>query len=317
MSSDITIIIPFLDEEKNAERLASELNLFTSSNNKISFEILFVDDGSTDNTIEILSKFPFNSDVKIIKFSKNFGAHAALRAGIQYSTGEFITFSYADLQDPLDLILRMYEICKKGNDIVWAVRNSANAGFFEKVFSMGYAKLLKIFVNPDFPKNGFDIAMFNSKIKNELNKNVETNSSVFLQILNLGFNQEFIYYDKQERQAGVSNWTLSKKFKLFIDSFVAFSYAPIRMVTIIGISFFFLGIIWTIYIIFREIFFHDLTPGWPALVSILMIGFGISNISLGIIAEYLWRTLDASRKRPVFIIDDVIIVKDKESENKI
>lgn len=121
----------------------------------------------------------------------------------------------------------------------------------------------------------------------------------------MGFRQESISYKKRERQTGVSKWTLSKKIKLFIDSFVAFSYAPIRFVTIVGIVFFFVGILWTVYIVVRKIFFQDLAAGWPALMSILMIGFGITNISLGIIAEYLWRTLDASRKRQVFIIDDV------------
>jgi dolichol-phosphate mannosyltransferase len=94
--------------------------------------------------------------------------------------------------------------------------------------------------------------------------------------------------------------------KLFIDSFVAFSFAPIRMVSMVGILFFILGSIWTIYIILRKLIFDDLAPGWPALMAILMVGFGITNISLGIIAEYLWRTLDASRKRPLFIVDEVI-----------
>jgi dolichol-phosphate mannosyltransferase len=143
-----------------------------------------------------------------------------------------------------------------------------------------------------------------------VNKNVEANSSIFLQILGLGFRQESISYKKRERQTGVSKWTLSKKIKLFIDSFVAFSYAPIRFVTIVGIIFFIVGMIWTLYIVIRKIFFQDLAAGWPALMSILMIGFGITNISLGIIAEYLWRTLDASRKRQVYIIDEIKILKE-------
>jgi dolichol-phosphate mannosyltransferase len=152
--------------------------------------------------------------------------------------------------------------------------------------------------------------MFNRKVADEVNKNVEANSSIFLQILGLGFRQESISYKKRERQTGVSKWTLSKKIKLFIDSFVAFSYAPIRFVTIVGIIFFIVGMIWTLYIVIRKIFFQDLAAGWPALMSILMIGFGITNISLGIIAEYLWRTLDASRKRQVYIIDEIKILKE-------
>src|SRR6185503_16883248 len=143
------------------------------------------------------------------------------------------------------------------------------------------------------------------KVAAEVNKNVEANSSIFLQILGMGFRQTSITYKKRERKTGVSKWTLSKKIKLFIDSFVAFSYAPIRFVTIVGIIFFFVGVLWSAYIVFRKIAFDDLKAGWPAMMSILMIGFGVTNISLGIIAEYLWRTLDASRKRQVFIIDDI------------
>ncbi len=148
--------------------------------------------------------------------------------------------------------------------------------------------------------------MFNRKVAAQVKTNVEANSSIFLQILGMGFSQTSISYKKRERKTGVSKWTISKKIKLFIDSFVAFSYAPIRMVTIIGISMFFFGFLWTVYIIIRKLVYHDLASGWPALMSILMIGFGITNISLGIIAEYLWRTLDASRKRPVFIIDQIV-----------
>jgi dolichol-phosphate mannosyltransferase len=165
---------------------------------------------------------------------------------------------------------------------------------------------MKKYAFSNFPEKGFDIVMFNKKVASQVKNNVEANSSIFLQILGMGFRQASISYKKRERKTGVSKWTISKKIKLFIDSFVAFSYAPIRMVTIIGIAMFFIGIIWTIYIVTRKLLYHDLASGWPALMSILMVGFGITNISLGIIAEYLWRTLDASRRRPVFIIDKIV-----------
>jgi len=105
---------------------------------------------------------------------------------------------------------------------------------------------------------------------------------------------------------------LTKKIKLLIDSFVAFSYAPIRFVTVIGMLFSISGFIWTLYVIVRTLLLHDLTQGWPALISVLLIGFGITNISLGIVAEYLWRTLDASRKRPAFIVDQIIEINEHD-----
>ena len=315
MNPEITLIIPFYNEEGNIPRLINELNLFITKERGEKFEIIFIDDGSSDNSAGLIASGNFVAPVRLIKFSKNYGPHAALRAAVTIASGKFITFNYADLQDPLDLVDRMYEKCCEGSEIVWGVRNSIKSGFFEQAFSKGYAKLLQIFVNPDFPKNGFDVVMFNSKVKDELNKNIESNSSIFVQILNLGFKQNFIKYDKKEREFGKSKWTFSKKFKLFIDTFVAFSYAPIRFVTVMGLILFLFGFFWTVYIVFRELLYHDLSPGWPTLISILMICFGVTNISLGIIAEYLWRTLDASRKRPVFIIDQTIDLKSQDSKN--
>ena len=303
---DITIIIPFLNEEDNVPNLGSGLINFIESNKDILFEIVLVNDGSTDHSVEAIRQTRFPAATKLISFSQNFGSHAALRAGILHARGAYITFLYADLQDPVENIVNMFRKAKDGNDIVWANRADTKNSFFERQFSKLYSRLMRNYVNRKYPSKGFDVVMFNNKVKEAVNKNIENNSSVFLQILNMGFKQDFIEYQKLPRQAGKSKWTFAKKIKLLIDSFVAFSYAPIRLVSMIGILFFIGGILWTSYIVFRKLVFNDLAAGWPALISILMIGFGITNISLGIIAEYLWRTLDASRKRPVFIIDEII-----------
>lgn len=303
---DITIIIPFLNEEDNILNLGAGLISFIESNKDILFEIVLVNDGSTDHSVEAIRKTRFPAATKLISFSQNFGSHAALRAGILHARGTYITFLYADLQDPVENIVNMFRKVKDGNDIIWANRADTKNSFFERQFSKLYSRLMRNYVNRKYPSKGFDVVMFNNKVKEAVNKNIENNSSVFLQILNMGFKQDFIEYQKLPRSAGKSKWTIAKKIKLLIDSFVAFSYAPIRLVSMIGILFFVGGILWTSYIVFRKLVFNDLAAGWPALISILMIGFGITNISLGIIAEYLWRTLDASRKRPVFIIDEII-----------
>ncbi len=303
---DITIIIPFLNEEDNILNLGAGLISFIESNKDILFEIVLVNDGSTDHSVEAIRKTRFPAATKLISFSQNFGSHAALRAGILHARGTYITFLYADLQDPVENIVNMFRKVEDGNDIIWANRADTKNSFFERQFSKLYSRLMRNYVNRKYPSKGFDVVMFNNKVKEAVNKNIENNSSVFLQILNMGFKQDFIEYQKLPRSAGKSKWTIAKKIKLLIDSFVAFSYAPIRLVSMIGILFFVGGILWTSYIVFRKLVFNDLAAGWPALISILMIGFGITNISLGIIAEYLWRTLDASRKRPVFIIDEII-----------
>jgi len=302
----ISIVIPFLNEEENIERLSIALNSFIAKHPTLIFEVILVNDGSTDASVKKIIATKFTSSTKLINLSRNFGSHAALRAGIKHATGDLITFLYADLQDGIDNVINMYAEAIKGFDIVWAFRANTNNSKFDKLFSKLYARLMKKYVNKKYPDKGFDVVMFNRKVGIQLNQNVESNSSIFLQILDFGFNDTSIEYEKTERKAGKSKWTISKKVKLLIDSFVAFSFAPIRFVTIVGIIFFLFGVGWSVYITFRRIYYNDLASGWPALTSILLIGFGITNISLGIIAEYLWRTLDASRKRPVFIIDDIV-----------
>jgi glycosyltransferase involved in cell wall biosynthesis len=303
----ITVVIPIFNEYEGIPFLVDSLNEFFGQNDQLNAEVIFVNDGSRDNSVERLGSMSHRTyRARVISFSRNFGSHAALRAGISHASGDYICFNYADLQDPLELVIRMKDLMDQGHDIIWAQRESTKVPWGEKMFSKFYASLMKKFAFKNFPEKGFDIVMFNKKVAAEVNKNVEANSSIFLQILGMGFRQTNITYKKRERQTGVSKWTLSKKIKLFIDSFVAFSYAPIRFVTIIGILFFIAGLVWTAYIVVRKVFFpYPYSAGWPAMMSLLSLGFGITNISLGIIAEYLWRTLDASRKRQVFIIDDI------------
>lgn len=312
----VSIIIPFLNEEENIVKLVSSLSDYFEIEKRFEVEVIFVNDGSTDNSLILIQEAQHeNYTCKLMNFSKNFGSHAALRAGISLATGDLITFMYADLQDPLTLISRMYDqILEAKSDIVWATRKTTNNSTFATLFSKMYSKLMKIYVSPEYPEKGFDIVMFSKKVSNILNNNVEANSSIFLQILTLGFNQSFINYDKKSRLKGKSKWTLSKKIKLIIDSFIAFSYAPIRFVTITGVILFFLGITFTFYLLFRKFVFDDLVSGWPMLISLLSIGFGVTNISLGILAEYLWRTLDVSRKRPVYIVDNIINIKNNNEK---
>lgn len=313
MKNKVSIIIPFLNEEENISFLTESLSAFFSGKKDFDAEVIFVNDGSTDNSLQQLKEANHGYTCRIISLSKNFGSHAALRAGILHATGDYIGFMYADLQDPLILIDQLYNECLKGNNICWATRESTESGAFERSFSKTYALLMKKYAIATYPEKGFDIVMFNKKVQACLNQNVENNSSIFLQILTLGFKQSTIFYKKEARKKGKSKWTLGKKIKLVVDSFIAFSYAPIRFVTLTGISLFILGLLWTAYIVMRKLMYNDLESGWPALISILTIGFGITNISLGIIAEYLWRTLDSSRKRPVFIIDHIAEIKTHET----
>jgi dolichol-phosphate mannosyltransferase len=315
LEKKVSIIIPFLNEKENVPTLVETLDAFFKKNSLNNCEVIFVDDGSTDNSSEMFSDhFKGRSfSAKVIRLSKNYGSHAAVRAGLAHATGDYAMFLPADLQDPPELLLELSAKAAEGYDIVFASRITTGTGFFARQFTKRYASLMKKHVNKNYPENGFDVVFFNRKVIDNLNKNVEANSSIMLQILTMGFKQVFVSYNKAPRKAGKSKWTFSKKIKLFIDSFVAFSYAPIRLVTITGILLFIFGLLWAGYLVVRKLVYNDLESGWPALMSVLMTGFGITNISLGIIAEYLWRTLDSSRRRPVFIIDEIIELKKNET----
>jgi len=302
--TDISIIIPFLNEEENIPFLVQELDAFILKNSELTFEVIFVDDGSIDSSVQLLETIKYPS--KIIKLSKNYGSHEAFRAGILHATGKACVNIYADLQEPMELIPIFYKKIMDGSNVVWAYREKVENSLSTRAFSKIFAWLIKTFVSQDFPDNGLDFVMFDEKVRAELNRNIEANSSFTLQILSLGFDQSYVPYTKKERNAGQSKWTLAKKIKIIIDSFVSFSYVPIRFVSVLGITFFLLGVTWTCYIVGRELIVGDLDQGWPALISVLMIGFGVTNIALGIVAEYLWRTLDVSRARPVFLVSEII-----------
>ena len=165
---------------------------------------------------------------------------------------------------------------------------------------------MKKFAVSNYSSGGISTIVFNRKIKEYLNRNIENNSSIMLQIMDAGFREITLPMHFHERSAGVSKWTLKKKIKLLIDSFVAFSFAPIRLVTIIGMALFGLGILIGLITIINKIVNPAVPGGYSTLICILSLGFGVTNISLGIVAEYLWRAYDAARGRPCFIIADQI-----------
>jgi len=311
----LSIVIPFLNEEENIASLFTELRKYLDAL-PLESEVVMVDDGSTDNSVaQIQAQESKLQALRLVQLSRNFGSLAALRAGVQEATGDLVMFLYADLQDPPTLIARLYDKVQEGYDIVWACRSTENQRWVDRLFPRFYAWLMRKYAVPDFPENGFDVVMFNYKIKDQLNRRQETNSSIFLQILQLGFKKTSINYKKVARKKGKSKWTFAKKFKLVVDSFVAFSYAPVRLVTIIGFVMALGGCLWLLAVIIAYFMGIDTPLGWPALMSAVLIGCGVTNFSLGIIAEYLWRTYDASKDTQPFIINEVVSYDDKQLHN--
>lgn len=310
---EISVVIPFLNEAENIPDLIAAFEAFAPTLD-VPIEVVFVDDGSTDESVSILERTQFqNFSAQIVRLSRNYGSHPAVRAGFSVAKAPNCVWLGADLQEPLEIIRMGYEKIRAGYDLVCVQKRSVQVSASEGVFSRLYSKLIRRYAIADYPERGVNTIFFNEKIKAQLNRNPEANSSVVLQCLSMGFRQTVIDVDYVERKRGVSKWSFAKKLKLMIDSFVAFSYFPIRMVSVMGFLFALIGGLVALYVVVVKVSgVAEVTLGWPSLLSILMIGFGLTNISLGIIAEYLWRTLDASRNRPAYLIDFVKDLDGKE-----
>jgi dolichol-phosphate mannosyltransferase len=303
---DISIVIPFYNEGESVHKAYLHIKEELSKH-KESYEIIFVDDGSIDDSFTHLEKIAQNDkNIRAIKLSSNCGSHMAIRAGLSLAKGHCACFIACDLQEPPHLIYTMKSELSDMYNIVWAVRNTRKDSFSTVLLAKLFYWLARKFVTNNIPPSGASMFMVSHNVLKALNKYEERNLTLEGLFATMGFKSTYVFYDRMERISGKSKWTFLKKIKLLIDFFVAYSSTPIRFVSIMGIALSTIGFIWTFYIIIREVIYRDLTPGWPALISVLLIGFGITNISLGIIAEYLWRTLDEARKRPKYIIEKSI-----------
>jgi len=299
--------VPFLNEESCILHFCEFIDYF-ARNKPFGVEVIFVDDGSTDETVVKIEAFKFSycKNIRIVRLSKNFGSHAAIRAGLLHASGDYTTYIGADLEEPDDMVSNMYNNIIDDYDMIFMERNRADhVSLFNRFFSLLYSALIRRFAVRSYGSGGVFCVMMNKTVKDYLNSNIESNSSLILQLLNAGFASKTLQADINKRVAGISKWTFTKKMKLVADSFFSFSYAPIKFVALVGILMSFIGFLYGIIIVINSIIYPDVPAGYPTLASIILIGFGITNISLSIIAEYIWRLFDSARGRPAFIISSV------------
>ncbi len=310
--SKISIVVPVY---YNADTL--EL-LYEDMKKKIlgklgDYEIVFTDDGSKDESWDIMNRIAaIDPNVKCVKLSRNFGEHAALLAGLSQCSGDCAVTKQADLQEDSEIILEMYESWKKGNKVVLAVRSDRDEPFLKKFFASIYYKIIHRVVNENMPVGGCDCYLIDRQVIKVLELLDEKNSSLTLQVLWSGFKTDHVYFHRKDREVGISRWTMSKKIKLAMDSMLSFSYAPIRVMSMVGVMFFLASIIMIISVIYETLSVGTPVQGWASLMCLVLFASGLIMIMLGIIGEYVWRSLDAARNRPPFVIDEVVTTGGKE-----
>ncbi len=303
--SKISIVVPVY---YNSDTL---LLLYQDMKEKIlgklgDYEIVFVDDGSGDNSWEVMNSIKEQDEnVVCVRLSKNFGEHAALLAGLSVCTGDCAVTKQADLQEDSTLILDMYESWKRGNKVVLAIRESRDENAIKKFFAGCYYWLVKKTINKDMPQGGCDCYLIDRQVIDVIEMMDEKNSSLTLQVMWVGFKSEKIYFHRKDREIGKSRWTLGKKVKLVIDSMMSFTYVPIRFMATVGFLFSLVSIIGIVMVIWEKVTLGTPILGYASIMSVLLFGFGLMFIMIAILGEYIWRTLEESRKRPPFIIDIV------------
>ena len=270
------------------------------------YELVFVDDGSGDNSWEIMNQIKdMDGNTKCVKLSRNFGEHAALLAGLSVCTGDCAVTKQADLQEDSEIILDMYESWKKGNKVVLAVRSDRDENPVKKFFASMYYVIIHKLVNEKMPVGGCDCYLLDRQVIKVLEMLDEKNSSLTLQVLWAGFKTDHVYFHRRDREVGKSRWTLSKKIKLAMDSMLSFSYFPIRFMSTVGVIFFLVSILMAIEVIVEKVAVGTPILGWASLMCVVLFSFGCMMLRMGILGEYVWRALDASRNRPPYLIDEI------------
>ena len=301
----ISIVVPVYYNEENLLPLYTDLNEKVLKKLDMDYEIVFVDDGSKDNSYGVMQELAkLNDKIVLVKLSRNFGEHAALLAGLSKCTGDLAVRKAADLQEPSEVILDMIKKYKEGNKVVLATRADRDEPLSQKAFSNLYAFLMRKLALENMPKGGFDTFLIDRQVIDVLVDMNEKNTSLMSQILWSGFQTATVPYVRRKREVGKSRWSLSKKIKLVYDSLLSFSYFPVKFITVLGFISSLASVILLIYTLYKKFVGIIDMEGYTSLLIVMLMGFGVIMLSIGIIGEYLWRAFDAARNRPVFIIDE-------------
>jgi len=304
IQTKVSLIFPTFNEVDNLAKLYEETCAVINKLPDYGFELIFVDDCSTDNTPKFLRQlFEKDQRVKLIRLARNCGSHAAISAGLAECRGSCAIVMAADLQDPPELINLLLEQWKSGAKTVWAVRTERKGETVLRKFAANtYYALMNRLTKVTLPPTGSDVFLIDRVVINAFNGLSSKNTSVFMAIAWLGFPQQKIEYIKEARYKGHSKWTLTKKIKLSIDSLLAFSDVPIRSMSVVGLMTAFLGFCYATFIFWL---FINGSPiqGWSSLIVAILVLGGIQMTMLGILGEYLWRTFDETRNRPPYVIE--------------
>lgn len=305
----VTLVIPMYYEEKVADECYKRVKTNLTKLENYEHEIIFVNDGSTDKTLEILEKIAEKDEnVKIISFSRNFGHQAAVTAGLQYVTGDAIIIMDADLQDPPELIPDMLKLWEDGNEVIYGKRKSREGENAFKLFTAKmFYKTLNALSDVEIPKDTGDFRLVDKKVVDTINSLPEHNKFLRGLFSWVGYKQIAFEYERKERFAGETKYPLKKMLKLASDGIISFSTKPLKLVGALGMLSIIISIIILIYALLSYIFnFNNLSAGWTSIIVAVTFFAGVQLLSIWIMSEYIGRIYDETKQRPQYIINKKI-----------
>ena len=305
----ISVIVPMYYEEKVAEECYNRLTNVLKNIKDYEYEIIVINDGSKDKTLEILEKLAQNDEnLKVISFTRNFGHQAAVTAGLKYVTGDAIVIIDADMQDPPELIPEMLKLWEDGNEIIYGKRKTREG---ETAFKLLTAKMfyntLNALSDVEIAKDTGDFRLVDRKVVDTINLLPEHNKFLRGLFSWVGYKQTPFEYERKERFAGKTKYPLKKMLKLASDGIISFSNKPLKIVGGLGIISIIISICILIYALLSYIFkLNNLSSGWTSLMVAITFFAGVQLLSMWIMSEYIGRIYDETKQRPQYIIDKKI-----------
>lgn len=304
----VSIIVPAYDEAGNAAALVEFYRSICAAHPDLAFEMVLVDDGSTDGTADlVLDAVTAGDVVRVVTLSRNFGSHAAISAGLALGRGDCALTMSADLQESLGTISAFLAAWRAGNDVVWGVRATravkrGPANWLSRRFSAVFHRMSDI---PTYPKEGPSHVLVTRPVIDTITAMPERNRNVLGMIAWAGFRQTTIAFEQLPRPSGQSKWTTTKKVRLVVDSFVEFSSAPFLITLLTGIALGALGVLLGVGLLVAALVTLTAPAGWALVIATVLAVGGLNLVALGGFGEYLWRAGDDARRRPVFVLSGV------------
>ncbi len=300
----VSLVVPALNEADNVGHLLTQVQAHCDANPDARFELVLVDDGSTDGTGDRLLSTPTSFPVRLVELSRNFGSHSAISAGLERCSGDCAIVIGADGQEPTSFVSEALHEWRSGFEVVWGVRGvratvSRGRKLTSTLFSAAFTRVAGL---ENYPAEGPSGVLLDRAVVRALGRLPERNRNVLALVAWLGYRQTRVVYDQLPRSQGESRWTRSAMVKLAVDSMLQFSSLPLRLCTFAGLVTALLGVVYAVVLVVRTWAGVDTPSGWPTLLVVVLLLSGIQLTVVGVMGEYVWRIIEEVRHRPLYVV---------------